>query len=89
MNSHVRITKAGLQSFARIEGIDDRAAVQIETFVSEFRLPCTIDPEVTLLDMFHAVERDLALAIKGVEVEDFDVRLAELERAAEENKNRR
>jgi hypothetical protein len=61
MNSHVRITKAGLQSFAWTEEIDDRAAVHIETFVSECRLPCTIDPDVTLLDIFHAVERDASL----------------------------
>ncbi|HTR64269.1 MAG TPA: hypothetical protein VMH85_00760 [Terriglobales bacterium] len=37
----------------------------------------------------HVARAILALAIKGVEIEDIEARLAELERAAEESKNKR
>ena len=59
--SAVRIVKCGMEATEWDGEIRQYVPMDVKTFVSQLRSPCTIDPDVTLLDIFRAVERDAPL----------------------------
>jgi hypothetical protein len=66
------------QSIARLQQATGAAAITM--------LKLMADPNVTAAVRLRAAECVFAHAIKGVELEDIEARLAELERAADETK---
>src|ERR1017187_4580656 len=69
------------QAIARLQQTTGAAVSTLQKLMVDTNTPAAIKGQVA--------KAILALAIKGVEVEDFDARLAELERTAEETKNKR
>lgn len=69
------------QAIARLQQTTGAAVSTLQKLMVDNNTPAAIKGNVA-----RAV---LALAIKGVEVDDFEARLAELERAAEDTKNKR
>jgi transposase-like protein len=69
------------QAIARLQQTTGAAVSTLQKLMVDANTPAAIKGNVA-----RAV---LALAIKGVEVEDLEARLADLERAAEETKHRR
>ncbi|MGO4884956.1 MAG: hypothetical protein ACLP59_29675 [Bryobacteraceae bacterium] len=61
MSDDVRITKQGLQAVAWDGEIQQYVPREVETFLPLLRSTVSIDRDVTLLDVFHAVERDAPL----------------------------
>jgi hypothetical protein len=61
VSTNVRITKRGLEATEWDGEIRPYVPRDVKTFVSQLRSPCTIDPDVTLLDVFRAVEPDAPL----------------------------
>jgi len=69
------------QAIARLQQTTGAAVSTLQKLMVDNNTPAAIKGNVA-----RAV---LALAIKGVEVEEIEARVTELERAVEENKNRR
>jgi hypothetical protein len=55
---HVSITKSGFRPVKRDMDAGQPTGVEVGTYVSQLRSTCSIDPDVTLADIFAAVERD-------------------------------
>jgi hypothetical protein len=69
------------QSVARMQ--------QATSYASSVALKLMADPNVPAAVRLRAAEFVFDRAIKGIELEDIEVRLSELERAAEASKNKR
>jgi hypothetical protein len=69
------------QAVARLQQTTSAAVSTLQKLMVDASTPPAIKA--------HVARAILALAIKGVEIEDIEARLAELERAAEEQKNKR
>jgi len=61
VSTNVRIATRGFKATEWDGEIRQYVERDVKTFVSQLRSPCTIEPDVTLLDIFHAVERDAPL----------------------------
>lgn len=61
MSTSVRITRHGFEASEWDGEIREYVAQNVKTFVSQLRSPCTVDADVTLRDIFHAVESDPTL----------------------------